>query len=776
MEELTLSIAHELAAVLSTVRTPGDFCTAGTIELSLPLLTVQGVGPIALPLLPLQAEQLIAVADRAPYGRGAQTLVDTSVRRTWQIGAERVRIKGAAWARTLQSIVERAAEGLGVTTPVAAQFYKLLVYDKGSFFVEHRDTEKAAGMFATLVVAVPSVHTGGELVVHHKGREARLELHGQDPSMAAFAAFYADCVHEVLPVTSGCRLVLVYNLVREGRGRLPQPPNYEAQTQRIAALLAAWGAGEWGADDEAPCKLVYPLAHAYTPAELSFQALKGADAAAAAVLAMAAQRSGCELHTALLTIEESGSAEYSGYSGHSWRYDEDEDEDEDDDHDNDEFEIGEVCDSSATLTDWRSPDGAAADLGVFPVEEGELCPPDVFDEMEPDEQEFQEATGNEGVSFERSYRRAALVLWPASRRLEVISQAGLPVSLPWLTDLARRWEDSDAGTDSALWQEAHELAGHMLDAWPQRGGGPRYGEPPSTAATMLATLTQLKDAARIDAFLADISTAGDYGKSDNEALLKAAALLAPQRAAALIERIVTANAADKLGACADLLARGAAAPPARRPAKDLVAAARALVDALPGNPKRAPQRPANAWWRPQAVDSDLVVDLVTALERIDATLAEQAVDHLLAWPKTYGLDAVILPAVRHLASQARTRGKPGVHRLRAACVQHLRTRTAEPLEPPANWTRAAKLDCKCAQCTELARFLRRPDEQTWTLKAAEAVRVHVTETVRRCHCDLDLATEQRGRPYSLVCTKNQASYERRAKQRREDLQDLERLA
>jgi hypothetical protein len=316
----------------------------------------------------------------------------------------------------------------------------------------------------------------------------------------------------------------------------------------------------------------------------------------------------------------------------------------------------------------------------------------------------------------------------------------------------------------------------MLDAWPQSGGWPRYGEGPSTAATMLATLTQLKDAARIDAFLVDISAAGDYGKSDNEALLKAATLLAPQRAAALIERIVTANAADKLGACADLLARGAAAPPARRPAKDLVAAARALVDALPGNPKRAPQRPANAWWRPQAVDSDLVVDLVTALERIDATLAEQAVDHLLAWPKTYGLDAVILPAVRRLASQARTRGKPGVQRLRAACVQHLRARTAEPLEPPANWTRAAKLDCKCAQCTELARFLHRPDEQTWTLKAVEAVRTHVTETVRRSHCDLDLATEQSGRPYSLVCTKNQASYERRVKQRREDLQDLERLA
>ena len=764
MEELTLSIAHELPALLSTVRTPGDFCTAGTIELALPRLTVQGVGAVALPLLPMQAEQLIAVADRAPYGRGVQTLVDTSVRRTWQIGAERVKIEGASWERTLQATVERAAEGLGVTTAVTAQLYKLLVYDEGSFFIEHRDTEKAAGMFATLVVALPSIHTGGELVVRHKGREVRLDLQGPDPSMAAFAAFYADCVHEVLPVTSGCRLVLVYNLVREGRGRLPQPPDYEAETKRIAALLAAWGAGEWGADGEAPAKLVYPLEHAYTPAELSFQALKGADAAAAAVLAAAAQRSGCELHVALLTIEESGSAEYSGYGGRSWR---------DDGHD--EFEIVEVCDSSATLTDWRRPDGAAAELGTFPVEEGELCPPDVFEEMESDEQEFQEATGNEGVSFERSYRRAALVLWPRARRLEVISAAGLPVSLPWLASLVRHWQDSGALTDSPLWQEAHELAGHMLDAWPQGDGSPCYDEAPGAAARMLATLARLQDAARIDAFLADISAAGDYGKSDNEALLEAAALLAPQRAAVLVERIVRANAVENPGACADLLARGAAASPQRRPVRDLAAAARALIEALPGHPARAPQRPANAWWRPRAVDPDLVVDLVTALERIDAALAEQAVDHLLAWPGTFGLDAVILPAVRRLVSQSRTRDKPGVQRLRAACVQHLRARMAEPLAPPADWTRAARLNCRCAHCTELAGFLRNPDERTWTLKAAEAVRAHVTSTVQHCRCDLDLATDQRGRPYSLVCTKNQASYDRRAQQRREDLQDLERL-
>jgi len=38
-----------------------------------------------------------------------------------------------------------------------------------------------------------------------------------------------------------------------------------------------------------------------------------------------------------------------------------------------------------------------------------------------------------------------------------------------------------------------------------------------------------------------------------------------------------------------------------------------------------------------------------------------------------------------------------------------------------------------------------------------------------------LVTDRRGRPYSLVCTKNQASYDRRAHQRQQDLAHLARL-
>ena len=163
------AIAADLAALLAKVNRPGDFFTSGTTELLAPSLQVDGVGPIALPLLQVQAEQLIAVAEAAPYGRGQETLIDPSVRRTWQIAPDRVRIRGRHWQQTLDAIVARVAEGLGVDEPIDAEFYKLLIYDRGSFFVGHRDTEKAPGMFATLVIVLPSLSSGGELLVRHAG-------------------------------------------------------------------------------------------------------------------------------------------------------------------------------------------------------------------------------------------------------------------------------------------------------------------------------------------------------------------------------------------------------------------------------------------------------------------------------------------------------------------------------------------------------------------------------------------------------------------------------
>ena len=41
-------------------------------------------------------------------------------------------------------------------------------------------------------------------------------MRSNDPSELAFAAVYADCEHEILPVTEGHRACLVYNSSRTG--------------------------------------------------------------------------------------------------------------------------------------------------------------------------------------------------------------------------------------------------------------------------------------------------------------------------------------------------------------------------------------------------------------------------------------------------------------------------------------------------------------------------------------------------------------------------------
>jgi hypothetical protein len=206
----------------------------------------------------------------------------------------------------------------------------------------------------------------------------------------------------------------------------------------------------------------------------------------------------------------------------------------------------EVYDRRETLSAWRRPDDSQPELGNLPFEEEELCPPEAFEDLEPDEQHFHEATGNEGASFERIYRRAALVVWPRTRRLAVLNQAGLTATLPYLGDLTERWAKSSQGLAAPLWQEAHELAGHMLRTWPRQAGWyPGRTETPSNATALLTLLYQLQDTEHIDAFLGILTTSA-YDKRDNAAIVRAVSLLPPERAAVLIQHLIISHAATNL--------------------------------------------------------------------------------------------------------------------------------------------------------------------------------------------------------------------------------------
>jgi predicted 2-oxoglutarate/Fe(II)-dependent dioxygenase YbiX len=796
-EEAMSGITQDLASLLSTVTRPGDFYAYGKTEWLAPRLEVKDVGTVALPLLGVQAEQLIAVAQRAPYGRGSKTIVDANVRRTWQIAPDAVSLSGKHWSSTLERIVALAAEALGVSEPVTAELYKLLIYDTGSFFVSHRDTEKSPGMFATLVLALPSQSTGGELIVRHKEREVRLDLASDEFSEITYAAFYADCVHEVLPVTQGYRATLVYNLIRKGKGDVPKPPGYDGETTQAALLLSQWAHGKASPDPDTPVKVIYPLEHAYSPAELDFAKLKGVDAAVAGVLKTAAEQAECDLHLALISIEESGSAEHTGsYRRRRSRY-------SDDDDDSGEFMVGEVFDRSETLTKWCRPDGQPTTLGAIEIEDGEVSPPDALEDMEPDEEHFHEATGNEGASFERTYHRAALVLWPRSRRLAVLNQAGQRATLPYLESLAARWTNEGATPGSKIWAEAHELSGHMLATWNDdhwyelEDDDQDYddedsdidgddnaevdddvgdalddarGKRRSAIARLLMALAELGDKVRIEQAFDLLTGRRGQDTADLDPIVAAAVVFPLERGAQLIEKVVVAQAGTAVSSCCGLLATAVAGPFASAP-KLLATAARRLLAALPGDPARPS---VDQWGRPEHVrpGAAAVTDLIGLTEAIDPTLAAQLSEHVLAWPQTYDIDDAVVPAVKQLMPSAGTKPGPVMKRLHAACLAHLEARAAEPLDAPKDWSRPSGITCTCVHCKTLAGFLANSAMEVWTLKAAEAIRRHVEYEIRSARADVDCRTERKGSPHGLVCKKNLASYERRVVQRKQDLADI----
>src|SRR5262249_52011511 len=154
---------------------------------------------------------------------------------------------------------------------------------------------------------------GGELVVRHEGQEQTVDF-GSGESTAFdihFAAFYADCEHEIRPLRKGYRLCLVYNLTLAKSKRSIAAPRVSEHIERVSSLVR-----EWAKDDSAG-KLAITLDHQYTQDGLAWDALKGVDRVKARVLLEAARQADCRAYLALLTYQESGSAEYSG-SGYGY--------------------------------------------------------------------------------------------------------------------------------------------------------------------------------------------------------------------------------------------------------------------------------------------------------------------------------------------------------------------------------------------------------------------------------------------------------------------------
>ena len=145
--------------------------------------------------------------------------------------------------------------------------------------------------------------------------------------------------------------------------------------------------------------------------------------------------------------------------------------------------------------------------------------------------------------------------------------------------------------------------------------------------------------------------------------------------------------------------------------------------------------------------------------------------------KSDDLRQVLIPEVtaiyRWLAELPAAR--PAAARLWEHCRNALRAATAEPIQAPKDWAREADLGCKCADCRALAAFLRDPAARVGRFPLRKDRRQHLHGIIDGRQCDCTHVTERKGSPQTLVCTKTQASYERRLEQFQSDRKSLEEL-
>lgn len=604
-----------LEKLLRSVDRPGDFFAHGRLLIPMPVLKVDGIGVLSFPIPDVQIRALMEVAERAPYGKGPETLVDTSVRDCWQIDAAQVRLGGRAWEDTSSTILTATATGLGCPVErLEARLYKLLIYPPGGFFSSHRDTEKGDGMIATLTISLPTAGAGGELIVRHRGREVALDMNADEPSELAFGAFYADCSHETLPVRHGHRLSLVFNLcLRPGDTETPRlAPDYSDRVEGVADFFIGWRDA-----NHPPEKYVWLMEHDYSESGLSFDALKNADAAVARVLKAAADLAECELHMAIVNVREEGIPVLDGFYvyGEEW-----------DEMDAEYMEMDELLDRSRSLDGWMDRDGGRPPFGETPLLGTELLPAGALDDAEPDDQRVHEATGNEGMTIEQFYRRAAFVIWPRSNTLDVIRKGGIEPAVSWVSE---RFD----GAGGTAGERIGDLVDRLIEIWPSEP----YVSDEKARAKMLRLLAAFGDENLTIRFLREV-VLRKHGGSENEIL------------PAALEQVSRQEGLTSSAAYTPL-------------------------------------------WR-------------------------QAAAFLLA-------------------------------------------RSATVPEEPRDWRIASEIDCDCRHCAKLRAFCRNPAARTERFPLRKDLRKHLHRIIDAHRLDMSHVTERRGRPYTLVCTKNRASYRRR---------------
>lgn len=435
----------DITTALQNIQEQGSFCAKRMAPIDKLNLEVKEFGALKFPLNSRHTKALIKLAKPAQFGWRDQTLLDKKVRNAWEISKNNIKIDTIAWNKVLKPTLEllRSDLGLPENAELKASLHNLLIYEPGQFFDYHQDSEKLDGMVATLVVVLPSPHSGGTLIVDNQGVKKQFNSSRFSLDELTFVAFYADCHHVVKEVKEGYRMALTYNLTLENHPQKVNVPNEKKSFEKVVESLHHYfsnadDASETSYRIKSPRQCIYLLDHSYTQKGLSWNHLKNGDNLRAEALKAAAEALDLEIHMALADIQETWDCEVDYDSGYRHYYYEDDEEEEEDGFDEDNMELRELIDSSTTLRHWIDQKNKPINYPDYSVSGRYLCWTKASKEFEPFESEYEGFMGNYGNTMDRWYHRAAIILWQKKDHYPVLFQMDVDRVVDELLKLSKK--------------------------------------------------------------------------------------------------------------------------------------------------------------------------------------------------------------------------------------------------------------------------------------------------------------------------------------------------
>jgi hypothetical protein len=593
-------------------------------------------------------------------------------------------------------------------------------------------------MFATLVVGLPSRHLGGELIIRFDGEQEVVDFSASASNYRIpFAAFYADCDHQIKPVTSGYRICLVYNLIQDKGKEQTKVEPLKGQVNKIATLLRT--------RESSPFSKIVLLGHQYTPSNFSMDSLKLNDRAKAVTLMRAAGKADYYAKLCLVTSYQSGElqVEYRRTS-RRWGYY----GDFDDGEDLKNATMGEVYDDYVHIEHWM--EGGVPPLRRIGVEEDTLISPISLNKGEPVEKEAEGYTGNAGMTMRYWYHYGAIVLWPKEQHLSVLAGLSAGNQLEWIDYYNKRWD--------LLEVEEKETARGLVE----RGFSQLRGNEENNFAPLADLLIKLKD---------------------EEYLREKASLSLTDH----FSRIPVENWVDLFEAYPPACFEDVFASVGTRghfpDASHLIAILRKLSDSnkpyfhefvvtqMMQLPSRI--RGVDLASRKKEAAAGILDDVLQIADKEiknNADWVQRATEAFVCNNSREYVNALIQTML------ALGRKTALAEKLMVACKHELKTRVENKPTPPADWSRPVPdSNLYREEWRLLARFLQSPTEQVFDYRELKTKRADMASAINSVTIDLKMETIRKGSPHILRLTKTQDAYQSEVSRWRDDVRLLARI-